>query len=95
MRTRRILVSLLFLAATLTAWAGPYAHYYQNLPVAMEEPAQPSIPDVYVLFTDFGGVGDGVTDNTEAFAKAISALNKKGGGHLVVTAGVLSPDPSP
>ena len=40
--------------------------------------------------TDFGGVGDGVTLNTKAFERAVSAiskLRKKGGGQLNVPAG--------
>ncbi|KAF2304133.1 hypothetical protein GH714_027972 [Hevea brasiliensis] len=40
--------------------------------------------------TDFGGVGDGVTLNTEAFERAIlaiSKLRKKGGGQLNVPSG--------
>ncbi|KAK4396826.1 putative polygalacturonase [Sesamum angolense] len=40
--------------------------------------------------TDFGGVGDGVTLNTEAFERAviaISRLGKKGGGQLNVPPG--------
>lgn len=46
------------------------------------------IPDNRVVLTDFGGVPDGVTLNTEAFRKAISALSKRGGGHLVVPEGL-------
>jgi polygalacturonase len=37
--------------------------------------------------TKFGGKGDGKTDNTAAFAAAIAACNKAGGGHVVVPAG--------
>ena len=48
----------------------------------------PSIPANTVNIKDFGGVGDGRTLNTEAFRKAISALEKKGGGRLVVPAGI-------
>lgn len=48
----------------------------------------PLIPSNSVSLTDFGGLGDGMTMNTEAFTKAISKLNKLGGGHLNVPAGV-------
>ena len=41
-----------------------------------------------VSLEDFGGVSDGVTLNTEAFSKAISALVKQGGGKLVVPEGL-------
>lgn len=87
------LAGVLFSLLAGTVWAGPYEKYYQNLPVPMNEPALPSIPEYTVRLTDFGGVGDGVTDNTEVFTKAISALNKKGGGHLVVPAGIFVTGP--
>ena len=67
---------------------GPYTTYYRNLPVPMEEPQLPAIPDNALSLTEFGAVPDGVTDNTEAFAKAVAALAKQGGGHLVVPAGI-------
>ena len=70
------------------AQTGPYTTYYRNLPVPMEEPQQPVIPDLARSLTEFGGVPDGVTDNTAAFAKAVAALAKQGGGHLVVPAGL-------
>lgn len=79
---------LSLLCAVVAAHAGDYNSYYKNLPVKMQPVTMPSIPGNCVNITDFGGVGDGVTLNTEAFRKAISALEKKGGGHLVVPAGV-------
>ena len=83
--------------AALTAWAGPYGTYYRNLPAAvagkMSEPELPVIPDFSVSLTEFGGVGDGVTDNTLAFEKAVAALVKQGGGHLVVPAGLFLTGP--
>lgn len=88
---RLAILPVLFLS--LTVWAGPYAHYYQDLPIPLTEPELPVIPNYTVTLTDFGAVGDGLTDNTEAFAKAISALGKKGGGHLVVPAGVFLTGP--
>jgi Endopolygalacturonase len=56
-------------------------------------PAAAVIPDRQVSLTDFGGVSDGVTSNTEAFRKAIAALDKQGGGTLVVPEGVFLTGP--
>ncbi|RYR77278.1 hypothetical protein Ahy_A01g001729 isoform A [Arachis hypogaea] len=50
----------------------------------------PKLRPVAFNLTDFGGVGDGVTLNTEAFERAVSAiskLGKKGGGQLNVPPG--------
>ena len=54
----------------------------------MAEVAAPVIPNYTVNLKKFGAVPDGVTLNTKAFEKAIAALTKKGGGRLVVPAGV-------
>ena len=53
------------------------------------KPALPAIPDRTFVLTDFGAVGDGRTLNTEAFPKAIAAVEKAGGGRLVVPKGVF------
>ena len=65
-----------------------FAHLYNNLPFEMPRVTRPEIPDRRVCLTDFGAVGDGVTLNTEAFARAIDALAEQGGGHLDVPAGI-------
>ena len=49
--------------------------------------ALPVIPDAKFNLADFGGVGDGKAFNTDAFNKAIAAIAKAGGGHLIVNAG--------
>ena len=85
---KRLSFFLLFVAIAIAANAGDYAKYYENLTVAMTEPGAPTIPDYAVSIADFGAKGDGVTDNTEAFRKAVSHLDKKGGGHLNVPAGI-------
>lgn len=54
----------------------------------MRAVAEPKIPDYEVRLTDFGGVADGTTMNTEAFRKAIAALAQRGGGRLTVARGV-------
>lgn len=61
---------------------------YENLPFAMERVALPSIPDREVSPADFGGAGDGITLNTEAFARAIACLSEQGGGRVSVPQGV-------
>ena len=54
----------------------------------MQRIARPEIPDRQVDLRDFGGVGDGVTLNSEAFADAVDSLSALGGGRLVVPEGI-------
>jgi polygalacturonase len=56
-------------------------------------PALPVIPDHPFALTDFGAVGDGATMNTAAFNKAIAAVDRAGGGQLVVPKGVFVTGP--
>jgi polygalacturonase len=51
-------------------------------------PALPVIPNHTFDLSAFGAVGDGKTLNTEAFQKAITAVERAGGGRLVVPKGV-------
>ncbi len=65
-----------------------YSKYYHDLPIDLPVVKAPVIPVYTVSITDFGGVNDGVTKNTEAFAKAMSHLAVKGGGRLIVPEGI-------
>ena len=50
-------------------------------------PALPVIPDAKFNLADYGGVGDYKAMNTDAFKNAVAAIEKAGGGHLIVAAG--------
>ncbi|MFR9165450.1 MAG: glycoside hydrolase family 28 protein [Dysgonomonas sp.] len=65
-----------------------YDYLYKNLPFEMPVISAPVFPSNEVSVKDFGGIGDGITLNTEAFAKAIDALSARGGGKLIVPSGV-------
>ncbi|MBM6669301.1 glycoside hydrolase family 28 protein [Phocaeicola coprophilus] len=65
-----------------------YEDLYKNLPFDMPRVQAPVFPDTRVELTQFGAVGDGKTLCTEAFARAIDELEARGGGHLVVPAGI-------
>ena len=77
----------------VAAEAQAYSRYYENLPIEVAKVSRPQIPANEVSLTEVGGVGDGVTLNTEAFAKGISKLNKLGGGRLNVPEGVWMTGP--
>lgn len=78
----------MFSLATYVQSINPYSQYYKNIPINIREVSRPVFRNQQVVLTDFGGVGDGITLNTTAFARAIDALSAKGGGMLVVPAGV-------
>ena len=80
------IIASLALAACNSSYE--FAYLYEDLPFEMEQVTRPQIPVREVDIRDFGGVGDGVTLNSEAFAKAIDALAEIGGGRLVVPTGV-------
>ena len=94
MKARLAILSILALAAACTgAKKDEFAALYEGLPFDMPRVELPSIPDREVRLTDFGGVGDGVADNTEAFGAAVRALDSRGGGRLVVPAGIWRTGP--
>lgn len=84
---KKFLFAILALVAVSAYAQSPYDKYYTNLPCAVEHVQPVVIPDYTVTLTDFGAVGDGQTDCSEAFAAAIKHLKKQGGGHLIVPDG--------
>lgn len=93
MKPKTILWTLLSAAVIIGACvivnhADPYRKLYRNARFKMEHIDRPRIPSRKVALTRFGGVGDGISLNTDAFAAAIEHLSQKGGGQLTVPQGV-------
>ncbi len=92
----RITQKIVLLSATLLALWGcqssvevdELSEYYENVPFETEPVVRPIFPDYSVDITDFGAVGDGITDNTDAINSAIVDVNEHGGGRVIIPAGV-------
>ena len=82
--------AVLLLGASVLSSCSEYEfdYLYEDLPFEMAKVQRPQIPAREISIADFGGVGDGVTLNTEAFAKAIDLLSQNGGGRLTVPTGI-------
>ncbi len=88
MRNAIVAAAALALFVGCSSNQNEYKGLYADLPFEMNEIPLPSIPSYEVSITDFGGVGDGIALNTEAFAEAVEHLCNQGGGHLIVPQGV-------
>jgi hypothetical protein len=65
-----------------------YLNLYDGLEFSMEKVKEPVIPEYSVNIIDFGALPDGQTLNTRAFADAIQNVSEKGGGKVIVSAGI-------
>ena len=65
-----------------------YQYLYKDLQFSMPLVKVPVFKNNKVSVEKFGGVGDGITLNTNAFAKSMDALAAKGGGTLIVPKGI-------
>jgi polygalacturonase len=90
-------------AAAVGFWGPPLARSqplsqpYGGLPWEsarriLAETSIPTFPDATFSITDarYGGVGDGTTDNTAAFRRAIEDCSSRGGGHVIVPTGAYA-----
>ncbi|WP_341224883.1 glycoside hydrolase family 28 protein [uncultured Arcticibacterium sp.] len=62
--------------------------FYENIEFEMALVNEPVIPSNSVNITDFGAVSGGLVDNTKAFEDAIAAVTEKGGGKVIIPAGI-------
>ena len=73
-RLTRLAAALLLGVCALSSCSEyEFEYLYKDLPFEMAKVQRPQIPAREINTEDFGGVGDGVTLNTEAFAKAYAA----------------------
>ena len=89
--------SLLFIAAVAMAFScaqnsvaqtSNSEAVYKGIEFKMAIVKEPVIPNNSVNIKDFGAVSGGDVLNTEAFAKAIEAVSNKGGGKVIIPAGI-------
>lgn len=83
-----VILAVCFLVPGLLHAGNRYNYLYKGLPFEMPVLDRPTFPANNVSIADYGGVPDGATLNTEAFAKAMQALSQKGGGTLTVPSGI-------
>jgi polygalacturonase len=76
-----------FLAGCATLGGGVEAAGWARVPGILARIRPPTFAARDFPVTDFGGVGDGARDNTEAFRRAIAACTAAGGGRVMVPAG--------
>ncbi|AGA79327.1 glycoside hydrolase family 28 protein [Echinicola vietnamensis] len=60
---------------------------WDQVPAILESIQKPSFPDQTFVISDFGAVGDGSTDASQAIKSAIQACAEAGGGKVVVPPG--------
>lgn len=70
-----------------TCSASPPADAWDKVPGILQRIQPPRFPERDFEITEFGAVGDGESDSTEAFRRAVAACVRAGGGRVVVPPG--------
>jgi len=60
---------------------------WDKMDAIIENVVPPTFPERVYNILDFGAISDGITNNTEAFTKAISRCSQEGGGKVLVPSG--------
>ncbi len=95
MKTKPINLFCIALTVLLGGWSNnttaqsskPY-NSYENIEFKMARIQEPKIPNNAVNIKDFGAINGGYVLNTKAFADAIDAVSKKGGGKVIIPPGI-------
>ena len=74
-------------AFTMLRAQSPYADYYANLPVEMQQVEPLAFRNVEINIANLGAIADGKTNVGEIINKVIKKLSKQGGGHVIIPAG--------
>ncbi|MEN9910069.1 MAG: hypothetical protein RLZZ540_3228 [Bacteroidota bacterium] len=92
MKTKLVLIAVV---AMLCSWSensvaqnSKSNGLYQGIEFKMAIVKEPIIPNNSVNIKDFGAISGGQILNTQAFAKAIEAVSKKGGGKVIIPPGI-------
>ena len=73
---------------------GPEAEQgWEKLEDILSQIKPPTFPNRDFVITDYGAVGDGVTDCTDAFKKVMNVVNAAGGGRVIVPSGIYLTGP--
>ena len=95
MKTNPIHFLCIILTVFLTSWSkdsiaqnSKSNEAYKGIEFKMNKVKEPIIPKNTVNIKDFGAVNGGTVLNSKAFADAIAAVSKKGGGKVIIPAGI-------
>jgi polygalacturonase len=95
MKTNPINFLCIILTVFLTSWSkdsiaqnSKSNEAYKGIEFKMNKVKEPIIPKNTVNIKDFGAVNGGTVLNSKAFADAIAAVSKKGGGKVIIPAGI-------
>ncbi len=91
MKTNPINLLCIALTVVMTSWSNNSVaqnsksnETYEGIEFKMAIVKEPVIPNNTVNIKDFGAVNGGYVLNTKAFADAIDAVSKKGGGKVII-----------
>jgi DNA sulfur modification protein DndE len=82
-----VLTFIVSVAAENNSGSKQLKDYLTNLPFSMPEIIEPQFPEHIFNVIEYGAVADGHTLNTKAFADAIAACVKVGGGTVIIPSG--------